>query len=203
MKKFNIIFLLIAALSLQAQSQTDSPTFLGQTVFKVGYYGSLLFDNGLNIGAEHVWKQKQKIKEKKKGQKTITHQLLFNGSIGYSTNFTNQTDNGLQTHYGLIWRRTGSKRWQFNLELNPLGYYRAFLPETYEVNGDEVSEVKFPGRSYYAPSVSFGIGKSGKGKRHAGWYLNLNYTSRMPYNAGALPVFTIQYGHRFNLKNNK
>ncbi len=203
MKKFNIIFLLIAALSLQAQSQTDGSSFLNQTQFKVGYYGSLLFDNGLNLGAEYQWKEKEKVKEKKKGQKTIRQQLLFNGSLGYSTNFTLQTDNGLQTYYGLIWRRTNHKRRQINIELNPLGYYRSFLPEAFEVEGNEVSKVRFPGRSYYAPSISFGIGRLRKKKRNAGWYLNFNYSMRMPYNAGALPVFSIQYGHRFNFKNNK
>ena len=200
MKKFNIIFLFIAAISLQAQSQTNSSSFLDQTHFKVGYYGNLLFDNGLNLGAEYQWKEKEKVKEKRKGQKTIRHQLLFNGSLGYSTNFTNQTDNGLHTYYGLIWRRTNHKRRQINIELNPLGYYRSFLPEAFELEGNEVSKVRFPGRSYYAPSFSFGIGRLRKEKKNSGWYLNFNYSIRTPYNAGALPVFSIQYGHRFNFK---
>ena len=203
MKKFNIIFLLIAALNFQAQSQTESSSFLEKTEFKVAYYthlGNLLGENGLNFGAEYKWKEKRKLKEKKKGPKTITHQFLLHGSLGYSTNFTSQTNNGLQTYYGLIWRRTGSKRWQLNIELNPLGYYRSFLPEAFEVKGDEVSKVRFPGKSYYAPSFAFGIGRLRKGKRHSGWYLHFNYSQRSPYNSGALPVFSLQYGHRFNFK---
>jgi len=200
MKFLNIIFLLISVISLQAQSQTGSTSFLDKTDFKVGYSGNLLFDNGLNFGAEYAWKEKQNVKEKKKGQKTIAHQLLFNGSIGYSTNFTNQTDNGLHTYYGLIWRRTNPKRWQLNVELNPLGYYRSFLPETLEVKEGEVSKIGFPGRSYYAPSFALGIGRLGKGKRHAGWYLNFNCALRTPYNASTLPTFALQYGYRFNLK---
>ncbi len=200
MKKYTIIFLLIYALQLQAQSRADGITFLNRTEFKVGYYGNVFSENGLNLGIEYLWKEKEKVKEKKRGQKIITHQLLFNGSLGYATNFTNKTDNGLYTHYGLIWRRTSPKRWQLNLELNPLGYYRSFLPETFEVKGDEVSKVKFPGRSYYAPSVGFGIGRLRKGKRRSGWYLNLNYALRTPYNAGTLDILSIQYGHRFNFK---
>lgn len=202
MKKYTIIFLLIAAccFTTQTLAQTDSSSFLDKTEFKIGYYGNLLWDNGLNVGVEHVWKEKKKVKEKKKGQKTITHQLLLNGSLGFSTNFTSQTDNGLSNYYGLIWRRTSSKRWQLNVELNPLGYYRSFLPETYEVKGDKVSKVRFPGRSYYAPSIAFGMGKIRREKTHSGWYLNLNIGLRTPYNAGILPNFSLQYGHRFSFK---
>lgn len=200
MKKYSITFLLISAINLQAQSQTDSSSFLNKTEFKVGYYGNLIWANGLNLGAEYLWKEKQKVKEKKKGSKIITRQLLFNGSLGYSTNFSNQTDNGLSTYYGLIWRRTNPKGRQLNIELNPLGYYRSFLPETFEVKGSEVSKVKFPGRSYYAPSFAIGIGKFRKEKRLSGWYLNFNCTLRTPYNAGILPTFSLQYGYRFNFK---
>ncbi|WP_430909554.1 hypothetical protein [Maribacter sp. 2-571] len=200
MKQYTIIFLFVYAVHFQAQSQFDGATFLERTAFKIGYHGNVFSDNGLHLGAEYLWKEKIRVKEKRKGPKTITHQLLFNGSIGYVTNFTNRTDNGLHTHYGLIWRRTSPKRWQWNLEVNPLGYYRSFLPETFEVKGDEVSKVQFPGRSYYAPSVAIGIGRDRPEKRRSGWYLNLNCTLRTPYNAGTLPTFSVQYGHRFNFK---
>jgi len=200
MKKYALIFLLVYAINLPAQSNADGTSFLNRTEFKVGYYGNLFWDNGLNLGAEYVWKEKKKVKEKKKGQKTITHQLLFNGSLGFSTNFANQTDNSLHTYYGLIWRRTSPKRWQVDVALNPLGYYRSFLPKTFEVIGDEVSQVRFPGRSYYALSIAFGLGRQRPGKRRSGWYLNLNYTLRTPYNAGTLPILALQYGYRFNFK---
>lgn len=203
MKKYSLIFLLIVPACLQVQSQIDNSSFLSRTEFKVGYYGNLLWENGLNIGAEYLWKEKIKVKEKKRRQKTITHQLLFNGSLGFSTNFSNQTENGLSTYYGIIWRRTNPKRWQLNVELNPLGYYRSFLPETFEVKNGEVSKVRFPGRSYYGPSFAIGLGRVRKEKRLSGWYLNFNCTLRTPYNAGTLPTFSLQYGYRFNCKNIK
>lgn len=199
----SIIFLLVAAVYLQAQSQTNSTSFLDKTEFKIGYYGNAVWDNGLNVGAEYAWKKYIKIKERKKGQKIITHQFLFNGSLGYSTNFSTQTDNGLSTYYGLIWRRTNPKGKQYNVGLNPLGYYRSFLPETYEVKGDHVSKVSLPGRGYYAPSIVVGIGKLRKGKKRSGWYLNLQCTLRTNYNTGTLPVLALQYGHRFNFKRKK
>lgn len=200
MKDYSIVFLLIYALNLQAQGQTDRSPFLNKTEFKVGYYGNLFSDNGLQLGAEYAFKEKKNSKEKKKGQKTITHQFLLHSSIGYSTNFWNKTDNGLYTYAGLIWRRTSPKRWQVHVALNPLGYYRSFLPETFEVRGENVSKVRFPGRNYYAPSIGFGIGRMRKEKRRSGWYLNLNYVLRTPYNTGTLDTFSVQYGHRFNFK---
>lgn len=204
MKKYRILFLLIYAINLEAQqNQTDGSSFLDKTEFKVGYYGNLLWDNGLNLGAEYAWIEKKKVREKKKGQKTITHQLLFNGNLGYSTNFSNKTDNGLHTYYGLIWRRTSPKRWQVHVEINPLGYYRSFLSETFEVKREEVSKIKLSGRGYYAPSIGFGIGKQRPGKTRSGWFLNFNYSLRTPYNAGVLPTYSIQYGFRFNFKNKK
>lgn len=203
MKKYSIILLLIASVKLQAQSLSNSSSFLDKTEFKVGYSGNILWDNGLNVGAEYLWKEKIKVKERKRGQKTIIHQLLFNGSIGYSTNFSNKTDNGLSTYFGLILRRTNTKGKQLSLEINPLGYYRSFLPETYEVKGGDVSKVRFPGRSYYSPSIAIGLGKLRKGKIRSGRYINLRYTIRTPYNAGTLPVLSLEFGYRFNFKKKK
>ena len=200
MKKYIIIFLLCYAIKLKAQSNADVGSFFDVTEFKIGYYGNLLNDNGLQLGTEYVWKEKKRVNEKKGGPKTITHQFLFNSSIGYSTNFNNRTDNGLYTYTGLIWRRTSPKRWQLSVELNPLGYYRSFLTETFEVKGDDVSKVKVPGRSYFAPSIGLGIGRQRPEKRRSGWYLNLNYALRTPYNAATLGIISIQYGHRFKFK---
>ena len=200
MNRYLILLLLIVVARLHAQKKGEGATFLDRTAFKAGYYGDVFSDNGLQLGAEYLWLEKQRTKSKQRGPKTTTHQLLINGSLGYSTNFNNRTDNALHTYYGLVYRRTSSKRWQLHVELNPLGYSRSFLSETFEVEGDAVSRVRFPGRSYYAPSIGFGLGRSRKNNRLAGWYLNFNYTSILPYNAGILPTFSVQYGHRFNFK---
>lgn len=203
MKIYSLLLLLVVSVNLQAQNLSDSSSFLDRTEFKVGYYGDILWNNGLNVGAEYLWKEKVKIKERKKGQKIITHQLLFNGNIGYSTNFSIKTNNGLSTYYGFILRRTNHKGKQLSLEFNPIGYYRSFLPETYEVKGGEVSKVRFPGRSYYAPSIAIGLGKFRKGKKRSGRYLNLRYTIRTSYNVGRLSILSLEYGYRFNFKNKK
>lgn len=201
MKVYSFIFLFMAALNLRAQNRLNKTPFLHKTEFSIGYYGNLAWDNGLNIGAEYLWKEKTR--KKKRKDKTISKQFLFNGNIGYSTNFSNKTDNGLLSNFGITWRRTNPKGKQIHFTINPIGYYRSFLPQTYEVKGDKVSRVTLPGRSYYSPSFVLGIGKKRSEKRRSGWYFNLQYTMRTHYNAGTLPVITLQYGYRFNFNNKK
>lgn len=201
MKNYIFIFLCLSTLYLNAQDKIDTTSFLDKVEFKVGYTGNLVWNNGLSFGTEYLWKEKRKIKDKKRGQKTITHQLLFDGNLGFTNNFSTKTDAGVFTNYGLAWRRTNPKRKQISITLNPLGYYRSFLPETYEVKGDEVTKVFLPGRSYYAPSLSIGLGKLREGKKLTGRYFNINLMYRTPFNAGVLPSIFFQYGYRF--KSNK
>lgn len=201
LKVCTTIFLLFALASAKAQSLNGKSSFMERADFKIGYFGSLIWNNGLIIGAEYAWKEKIKIKERKRGQKTIIYQLLLNGSIGYTTNFSTKTEDGLITHYGVILRRVNPKGKLLNLEVNPLGYYRSSLPSTYKVNGNKVSKVRLPGRGYYAPSIALGIGKYRKGRTRTGWYLNLRYYVRTPINGGTYGMVALEYGHRFNFKN--
>ncbi|AUP77328.1 hypothetical protein [Flavivirga eckloniae] len=180
-----------------------SKSFLDRTEFKASYFGNIFWNNGLVFGAEYLLKEHVKTKNRKRGQRTNTHQFLLNGNLGFTTNFSSKTDTGVFTNYGLTWRRTNKKGKQFSIAFNPLGYYRSFLPETYKVNGDNVEKVFLPGRGYYAPSISVGIGKQRKGKKITGRYFNINLMLRTPYNAGTLPAFNFQYGYRFNLKKKK
>lgn len=200
MKKYNIIFLLLVAVNLQAQSQKKDHSVLNKTEFKIGYFGNMAWDNGLNLGVEYQWKENSKQKQKRTKKKMVMHQLLFNGNLGYKTNFSIETDNAGVVYLGMIWRRTNKKGRQLSFELNPLGYYRSFLPETYEVEGDQVRKVSMPGRSYYMPSFGIGIGKSRKDKTRSGWYFSVNFAFRTFYNAGTMPMVSAQYGYRFNFK---
>lgn len=202
MKKYIFTYLFLSTLSLNAQDKTTN-NFLDRTEFKIGYSGTILWNNGLVVGAEYLWKEKVKIKNRKRSKKTNTHQFLLNGNLGFTTNFSTKTDTGVFTNYGITWRRTNKKGKQFSIELNPLGYYRSFLPETYKVEGDNVEKIFLPGRGYYAPSLSIGLGKLRKGKKLTGRYFNLNFMLRTPFNAGTLPSIFLQYGYRFNFKKKK
>jgi hypothetical protein len=178
-------------------------SFLGRTEFKASYFGNIFWNNGVNLGAEYLLKENKKVKNRKRGQRTNTHEFLLNGTLGFTTNFSSKTDTGIFTNYGVTWRRTNKKGKQFSVAFNPLGYYRSFLPETYEVNGDNVNKVSLPGRSYYAPSISIGIGQQRKGKKLTGRFFNVNLMLRTPYNATNLPAISFEYGYRFNFKKRK
>jgi hypothetical protein len=185
---------------VRTSTDTSKVSFLDRTEFKVSYSGNIFWNNGLNLGAEYLLKKYTKVKSRKRGQRTNTHQFLLNGTLGFTTNFSTKTDTGIFTNYGVTWRRTNKKGKQFNIAFNPLGYYRSFLPETYEVNGDNVDKVFLPGRGYYAPSISIGIGKQRPGKKITGRFFNVNLMLRTPYNAGTLPAINFEYGFRFNFK---
>ena len=180
-----------------------SLSILDRTEFKVSYSGNIFWNNGLNLGTEYLLKEIVKVKNRKRGQRTNLHQFLLNGNLGFTTNFSTKTDTGLYTNYGVTWRRTNKKGKQFSIAFNPLGYYRSFLPETYQVNGGNVEKVFLPGRGYYAPSISIGIGKQRLGKKITGRFFNINLMLRTPYNAGTLPTINLQYGYRFNFKKKK
>jgi len=203
MKKYTLFFLLVYTIHLQAQSKLDDASFLNKTEFKIGYSGTILWSNGITVGSEYLWKEFEKNKERRGAQRTNTHQFLLNANLGFTTNFASKTDTGGFANFGITWRRTNKKGKQFGIDLNPLGYYRSFLPETLEVKGDNVDKVFLPGRGYYNPSISVGIGKQRKGKVRSGSYFNINYSPRFNFNAGRLPTFSIQYGFRFKFKNKK
>lgn len=184
---------------LKAQEVTKASSFLGRTEFKIGYFGNIFSNDGINLGAEYLWKEKVRIKERRKGQKTIRRQLLLNGSMSYSTNFGTKTQNGIFVNSGLTLRRLNSKDRGLFVELNPLGLYRSVIPTTYEVVGDEVKQVWFSGKAYYAPSVAIGIGRFPSSTKRFGWYLQLQQSIVTNYNAGFLPVDSLHFGIKFRL----
>jgi len=200
MRKYFIASLCLFYITLNAQK---GESFLDRTEFKANYSGNFIWDNGLVFGGEYLWIENHKVKDRKRGQRTNTHQFLFNGNLGFTTNFATQTDTGVFTNYGITWRRTNKKGKQFSIEFNPLGYYRSFLPETFEVQGDDVDKVFLPGRGFYAPSLSIGIGRQRKGKTRSASYFNLNFMLRTPFNNRIEPSVSLQYGYRFNFKKKK
>lgn len=73
----SLLLLLLSCSNLLSQKQLsdsnaiitelDTSSFINKTEFKVGYTGNLLWNNGLNLGAEYLWKEKVKTKERKAG----------------------------------------------------------------------------------------------------------------------------------------
>lgn len=83
--------------------------------------------------------------------------------------------------------------------LSPLGTFYSLLPETFEVDElGEVTQVGFPRRVYFAPSIHLEKGWSPaalKGFLHAGGQLMF----LMPYNTSVLPLVFIELGYSIPL----
>lgn len=199
MRIIGLFIALFTTLSVAAQEQQATPYF-DRTDLKVGYFGNIFWNQGIALGTEYVWREKYTSKETNKGSRITTKQLLFNGYVGYTSGTELKTDNGIILQGGLTWRKTRPGGTQYSFEFNPIGYYRSLLGEAYEVNGQDVEKVSFPGRSYYAPSIAFGIGRQRKYKHVSGWYINMRLSSRAPYNSVVLPFLSFEFGQRINFK---
>ncbi len=196
------IFLLIAVFaSFNASSQERNDSILNRKIkYNYSYFANSFKNPGLNFGIEYVLKQKVRIRNKKRGNKEIfkikTTQLNLSGNLGFYIHPKNHV--GIFTYYGINYRKTKSRGFQYTLGLNPLGYYRSFLPETYKVDiGGNVKKIIFPGNSYFAPNLIIGIGRYRKIKRVKTWFVNLQTMILTPYNANFVPLFNFEFGFRF------
>ncbi len=185
---------------IEMNAQNDSILkFKDRLSYYSAYSGNNIFNPGLKFGLDYnIY---SKIKQKNKGNKikTRNHHLKMDGNLGFYWDPKSQI--GVYTNYGLVYTKTHTKGFQYQIGLNPIGYYRSFLPETYEVTDDwEVKKVTLPGRNYYAPTFLIGIGKTRKGKQLNSWFLNINSMLLVPYNSRFMPLFYLEYGYRFNFQ---
>lgn len=199
MKGITLAVAFLYSISCLAQQQVEKPYF-DRTDLKIGYFGNVFFNNGISIGTEFAWRERSKAKDTKKGIRTTTKQMLLNGSVGYTSGIELSTENGILVSGGLTMRRTRPGGTQYSLEVNPVGYYRSLLGETYRVDGEDIDKVALAGRSYYNPSIAFGIGRQRKYKYVSGWYVNLRLSARLPYNSSVLPYASLEFGQRINFK---
>jgi hypothetical protein len=199
-KHLLILFLIISiCVKYEVFAQTDTISVIKNKLnFYAAYSGNNLINPGINFGTTYpiLIREKHKIKNEK--QKNKIRQLNFDGNIGFYWDPLSHF--GIYTNYGLSYLKTYTRGFQYKIGLNPLGYYRSFLPETYEVNENwEVEKVFLPGRSYYAPSMVLGIGKSRPDKILNAWFLNIKSMLLTPYNGHVMPLVFIEYGYRFKL----
>lgn len=201
-KIFFSLLLGVTALSY-GQEVTDRLSIKDQLRYNASYYGNNLWNPGLKFGATYVWKERTVSKNKNRRKKEITkikkHQLVLSGNFGFYRHPKSHV--GVFNHYGIFYRKINAKGKRKVVGLSPIGYYRSFLPETYEVQADEsVSKVVLPGRSYFSPVLTLGYGKSRGDKRLTDWFFNVNIMILYPYNADFLPLLNLEYGYSFDLK---
>ncbi len=196
MKKILFLFIIQLYAGLlfgQVRENTPFPDF------SMAYYGNNLWNPGLKFGTEYIWKERVKTKEKKKRTKTKTNRFVFNGDAGFYWDPMNYT--ALFLYSGIRFRHINTQGFHYHFGASPVAYYRSFLTETYEVSSSgDVEKVPLPGRSYYAPTLTLGMGKYRKGERRLkGWFLDLDVMFLVPYNADFVPLLNLAYGYRFNL----
>ena len=190
------VLLLVTA---KAASQQDSvpapaPVLPGQVVeWAVGYYGDLIYNPGLRGGVELPWTYREV--QKGNGRLRINERILTGELAGY---WNPNTHGAFLLGAGVIWRTTWT-RWggQIGLRLLPLVLERTLLSETYEVIDGRVNRVRFPGRTYYAPTVGFTFGKLRPGRQWSAYYFNTDLTVLWRYNRSVLPALRVAAGYRF------
>jgi hypothetical protein len=196
MKKILLLFMFFPIL-LVAQEAQQKPSGL-DIKFNASYYGNNLWNPGLKVGAAYIFKETHWDGESKKGkEKHKMHQFMINGDLGF---FWDPKDfTAVFTYFGVTYRKTNTKGFNYNFGLSPAALYRSFLPETWEVDDEgNVSEVVLPGRFYYAPTLIAGIGKKMNGKTFSAWFMNLNIMTLVKYNANMVPLLNVEFGYRFN-----
>ena len=198
-----IICILILFQSFILYSQEDKKFFDKEKLtYYFGYFGNNIVNPGLKIGANYPIVVKTKELQKKKKLKIRSHHLDWDGIIGFY--WDPMSHIGVFTNYGINYEEIFTKGFKYKIGLNPVGYLRTFLPETYEVDEDwNVKKVFLPGRSYYAPSFSIGIGKLRNDMRFSEWFINLNSILLIPYNTGLAPIVNLEFGFKFNFQSNE
>jgi len=196
MKKFIVITFIIMSSILFAQNDTISIDY------NISCFVNNLWNSGLKFGTEYILKQqinKKQQNDRKKKKKVKIQELILNADGGFY--WDPMSHIAFFLFSGIKYRNTATEKFQWNIGLNPIGYYRSFLPETYEVNDNgEIKKIFLPGKSYYSPSLTIGIGKYRKDKKMKAWFLNFNFMLLYKYNADLLPLINTVYGYRFDWK---
>ena len=165
--------------------------------FNLSYHGNNLWNPGLNAGIEQPWSVIQKASRR---LKPLIIETNVNADLGFFRDYSRQTP--FFIHLGITKRRYREDKSGFHYQfgLSPVGIYRSFLPETWEytVNGT-VEKVFLPGRWYYAPVVSMGIGQFQNKQPGTGWFAELNLTTLIPYNTYIMPLLNVKAGYRIPL----
>lgn len=176
----------------------DSTSSFPKSTLNISYHGNNLWNPGLNVGVEQPWLLSKKLN---RSGKSLTLETYFNADVGFFRDYSRQTP--FFTHFGVNKRRYREDKDGFHYQFgfSPVGFYRSFLPETWEytVNGT-VEKVFFPGRLYYAPVVNIGMGKLHQNQPGTGWFVEMNITTLMPYNTFIMPLFNVKVGYRIPMK---
>lgn len=93
---------------------------------------------------------------------------------------------------GLRWNKKRNDISGWNVGLFPLGVYRSFLPETWEVDGvGNLTRIRGAGNVYLNPSVDLRFERSVY-EKNSSWYLGISGSLLLGYNTYLLPLFFVE-----------
>lgn len=197
---FSLLIFLLPTLSQAQDASNSTPSKLS---IKGGFYGNNIHNLGLVGGVDYAIWNKEKYQrnlfnwnEKKlKGNR----QILLASDLGFFVD--KQTFVGTFFTNGVVFRRTYLNDRDFRIGISPLSVFHSFFAETYKV--DENGNIKkqfLPGRTYYAPTLTLGIGRENMKAAKMGWYFDLEMMILSQYNTSILPLISAEFGYRFNFK---
>lgn len=192
--KYNIIILLsfILTFVLNPLNCQKRPEYLSMNF---SYHGNNIWNPGFNAGLDYVHTIDN---GKNRKGKEYTRHRYFNADLGFYVDPGSHT--GIFTHFGFNHRKFRDNKLNFNIGISPAGIYRSFLLETYEVSDDgQVSEVTLPGRWYFAPVVTMGMGKFRNNTPGTGWFFEIDLMGLVPYNSYAMLLMNTKLGYRVKI----
>ncbi|MEZ4776230.1 MAG: hypothetical protein R3D00_23855 [Bacteroidia bacterium] len=177
--------------SFSAFSQYDSTL-----TFSLGYYGNNLWNPGFSFDTDYTFRETKADDDKSRSYlKQLSAQVKLAGYADpniYQARFVQA---------GFRYRKIKPRGFYCMLGISPLGLYRSFLPETYQVSSKgDVTKITIPGRWYFAPEVSAGLGKVTSIQNPTGVYAHIHLMVLMPYNTYVLPLLNVELGYQFAIK---
>lgn len=196
MKRLALLLLVNLPLWVFSQNQLELPSGT-KTNLTLAYFGNNLWNPGLKFGLEQCGKDSYKSVKRRGKDKIITKYWFLKGDIGGY--WDPRSHVGLFANVGIGRRKLRPSGVFTHWGISPLGLYRSFYPETYEVLDDgTVQQISAAGRAYFSPVLTLGFGKPANRNVNRNWFFNFHVMGLNSYNGHWLPLLNIEYGYFLN-----
>jgi hypothetical protein len=193
MRTFIIIFLL--GFTMLAFGQVKKPD-----VISISYYGEMITHPGFKISADFDIKEWDKTKATKKdSSKTINKNLILSPTMGLFYHKRYQT--GLFFIPEIKYKRQNPKGRFYEVGIGS-GYFRTFIPNTYEVNSNGAVNKTNASYNYFASNffISFGKDLSIKKNLPIAYFIKPQFMYAVPNFPNGTGYFALELGLCYSLK---
>lgn len=195
--KFLLIFIFfLCFICSPRQLLSNNPYQDRAYIYSVSYHGNTIWNPGLNAGVEIP---RAFATTTNKREQTILKYKFFQADAGFFAD--RRIEFALYANGGLTWRRQKDNKLFWQLGISPVGFYRSFLPNTYEFTDEglvtgTVERLTLAGNFYFAPAISFQTGKISSSRPISNWFAEVNLITLMPYNTYIMPLVNVKVGYR-------